>query len=294
MSFRTLQKKASVVAKSVAAAPARTASFLRKEFRTTQDIESQHTVQTIEVETAATIAARAVASLNDAASQNTVETLPMTKFTNGTIAPANWKLLSAQERHAIFSQQLESVEAAGVEVKTNAARPLVGDAAKIALRRESISERQQLLNMDPLRSNLTPQHRKSPLWQDVDHARQRQPRVPLAADTGVNISPTAGLLHLYRIHHAKMFLHQEERRAALEKTREYVDLDSVDLTLEPIEGADNAQMARLMEFIRHYMRRRTSVAPSEQARLLLTIKELLPKVVHIERVVEVKRKRRRN
>jgi len=294
MNFRALKSVSTLASRGVAAAaapvvaaaPQRAASFLRKDFQSAEDLASPVTDSLASTHKGDAGAARA-------GYQNTIESMPRPELQN-PIVPLDWQYLSREQRMALFKKQLATAEQAGELLDQVMDTVPVGDAAKIAQRKSSVLERQGLIGLDNFRVNITPTMRGSPIYKNVEHVRQRTPRVPLPSDMGTDINPTAGLLHLYRLHHAKMFLRQEERRVELEKTRAWVDINAVDIKFGEIPGADVAEMDKIMEYVRHNLRMFSGVAPSERVKVLLAVKELLPSVVRIEKHVEVKKRRRRN
>uniref|UniRef100_A0A0A9W3T9 Isoleucine--tRNA ligase n=1 Tax=Lygus hesperus TaxID=30085 RepID=A0A0A9W3T9_LYGHE len=93
---------------------------------------------------------------------------------------------------------------------------------------------QEVVQMDRELTNLQRGTRTSPIYKRFTSYEERLPRPPLPSDGHTHISSTLGLLHAYRLHHAKMFLLQHHRKKAVDRIvgRNYVDLDTVDIQLD--------------------------------------------------------------
>lgn len=180
--------------------------------------------------------------------------------------------------------------------------------------------------------DLSRRDRSSPIYFNVKKPSDRLPRVPMPSDLGNEVSPTAALLHAYRMQHARMFINENRHQRMVEHFTKYQNLDEIDLEIEEIEGADNegiklvrgshthtythavhvcaaetpgpcvtlAHMRRippiffsqLMESLRADFKAFPGMGHAEKARVLLAIKKVIPDVVH-KAQVEVVRTRRR-
>eukprot|EP00461_Guttulinopsis_vulgaris_P000609 UN00609 len=93
---------------------------------------------------------------------------------------------------------------------------VVGDASVHQSRIDSNTERMNVLFDDTMRPFLNRRTRVSPIYHDTTLER-RMPRTPLPADTVTGLSPTAGVLHAYRMHWVRMYLADKKRRKVWEK-----------------------------------------------------------------------------
>lgn len=116
----------------------------------------------------------------------------------------------------------------------------VGDKIVTYHKRQRLRARSNVIwNGNESHVDLSRRDRASPIYFDVKDQEQRMPRVPMPSDLGSDVSPTAALLHAYRLHHARMYLHRIKQEKVIEDFTRYENLDDLDLTIPEIEGADN-------------------------------------------------------
>lgn len=111
---------------------------------------------------------------------------------------------------------------------------IVGDPGLAMIRMLMNRNTQEALNIDKELTNLQRGTRTSPIYNRITKYEERLPRPPLPSDGRTHITSTLGLLHMYRLHHAKMFLRQHRRKKAMDLIvgRNYVDIDTLDLQLD--------------------------------------------------------------
>ncbi len=176
-------------------------------------------------------------------------------------------------------------------------RNYVGDKNITTLRIDQNLARQQQIGVDTEIFGLGPENRTSPIYTKMK-PEDRLPRPPLPADTHTHLSPTLGILHAYRLHHAQMYLAEKRkvnkiRHAAM---LDYVDIDKISLKLPAISGVKNIKpyedfLVRAREEIKLA---KFGFGYKEKAYLLKTLKKLIPIFATVpEQKVEARRRRRK-
>ncbi len=135
--------------------------------------------------------------------------------------------------------------------------------------------------------------RSSGIYRNPATLADRLPRAPMPTDLGTMISPTVGLLHAYRLHHARMFLHKEKEMKVVKYLTDYKSIDEVDLTVEDIPGVDMKEVEKLMATMRDAFKSVRGMGPQEKIACLETLKKVLPKVANTTVVEQAKTRRRR-
>lgn len=170
---------------------------------------------------------------------------------------------------------------------------VVGDAAVYQSRLESNRERLSVLFDDDVRPFLNRQTRVSPIYKDTS-LEQRTPRTPLPADTAGLISPTAGVLHSYRMHWIRMYLQDKKQRAVWSNMIPFDNVYNYDSTIKPISKANNAGVQEFMHYCKGVAAAHNSnFVPQDTMAFLGGIKKMLPLIAKVDRVKVVKVRRRK-
>jgi len=177
----------------------------------------------------------------------------------------------------------------------NTAKPehVVGDQVIYQSRVESNKERLTILFDDTIRPFLSRQTRVSPIYKDAT-PELRTPRVPLPADTHTMISPTAGVLHVYRMHWVRMYLNTKRRARVWEKQLPFSNVYDYDPAITPIKGANNAGLQEFMYMVKGVAAARNSnFVGGDTMALISGVKKILPMVAKVDKVEVIKIRRRK-
>lgn len=170
---------------------------------------------------------------------------------------------------------------------------IVGDQSVHQSRVESNKERLTVLFDDTIRPFLSRQTRQSPIYKDVI-PEQRTPRVPLPADTHTLVSPTAGVLHAYRMHWVRMYLNTQKRKAVWDEMLPFDNIYDWNAKVRPITGANNAGLQEFMYYCKGVAAARNSnFVGADTMAFLAGIKKILPVVAKVDKVEVVKIRRRK-
>jgi len=170
---------------------------------------------------------------------------------------------------------------------------VVGDQVIYQSRIESNKERLSVLFDDTVRPFLNRQTRVSPIYKDTT-PELRTPRTPLPADTHTSVSPTAGVLHAYRMHWVRMYLHTKKKRQTWAELIPMSNIYDYDATVRHIHGANNAGLQEFMHFCKGVAAARNSnTVPADTAAFLGGIKKILPIVAKVDKVEVIKIRRRK-
>ena len=230
---------------------------------------------------------------------------PVYPFTPHAVDPltGEYALRPGQKREGVIdldtplSRQSLEYKRRIVNSHNNVADPtrVIGDPAVYQSRVEANYERTAMLFDDDMRPFLNRHTRQSEIYRD-SKPELRTPRTPLPADTGTNISPTAGVLHAYRMHFVRMYLHQKKRREVWEDQISFDNVYNFDSTMEPIKGALNQD--GIQEFM-HYVKgvacaRNSNFVPTDTMAFLGGLKKMIPLVAKVDevKVVHVRRRKK--
>lgn len=194
-----------------------------------------------------------------------------------------------------LSDQILEYKRRVVRNSQNVARPnaVIGDPSVFQSRLESNKERMEVLFDDTIRPFLNRQTRVSPIYKDVP-VEQRTPRTPLPSDTASMVSPTAGVLHAYRLHWVRMYLHRKKKNQVWDEMIPFENVYDFDSNIRKIHQAANQDA--IQEFM-HYCKgvaaaRNSNFVPTDTVAYLGGIKKFLPLVAKVN-TVEIVRIRRR-
>ena len=170
---------------------------------------------------------------------------------------------------------------------------VIGDEIIYQSRVESNRERLTVFFDDNVRPFLNRQTRQSPIYRDTT-PELRTPRVPLPADTHTMLSPTAGVLHAYRMHWIRMYLNIQKRQQLWKKNVPFSNVYDYDANVPTITGANNAGLQEFMYMIKGVAAARNSnFVGADTAAFIAGVKKILPIVAKVDKVEVIKIRRRK-
>lgn len=194
-----------------------------------------------------------------------------------------------------LNQQILHYKRRMVNHNMNVIKPenVIGDEVVYQSRFESNRERLTVFFDDNIRPFLNRQTRQSPIYRDTT-PEQRTPRVPLPADTHTMVSPTAGILHAYRMFWIRMYLANQRRQALWRKNVPFSNVYDYNADLPTITGANNAGLQEFMYMVKGVAAARNSnFVGQDTAAFIAGIKKVLPVVAKVDKVEVIKIRRRK-